>query len=430
VIGQRISNYRIGTLIGEGGMGAVYAAEHMLIGRKVAIKFLKRQLGADAEVVARFLNEARAISAIRHPGIIEVLDVGALEDGIPYMVMELLWGQTLSRRMGQGRLPLADVLIIGGQVASALHAAHVKGITHRDLKPDNLFLVDDDEARRDGFHVKLLDFGIAKLKKEVPHDTVQTRTGSILGTPAYMSPEQCRGISRQIDQRTDVYSLGVILFELICGRLPFLSEGGGEMMVMHLRDAPPPMSRFTEGVPPRVEAVVMKALAKEPDDRFASMQEMTLALGQCLAQLDRSAPPNLGHARTAPMPVATTLAPPRTTTLSSTTGARDVVVARKPRRLVAVAAVAILSVVAAGGLLLGRRALAPVARVTTSPTVTAAVPPALPDPPPPLKVEPPAPPPREIEAAMGEVKAAEKPAARIRSGKKKAAAKRPGMEAW
>ncbi len=278
MIGERFGNYRALSLLGEGGMGAVYLAEHPEIGRKVAVKVLRVELGRDPQLLQRFLNEARAANAIRHPGIIEILDAGSTMAGVPYLVMELLEGESLAARIDRlGRLSLGEALEIGYQTASALEAAHRKGIVHRDLKPDNLFLVADpaDPSRE---RVKVLDFGIAKLQ-QTPFDggPLKTRTGTLMGTPVYMSPEQCLG-NREVDHRTDVYALGVILFEMLCGKPPFYSDGFGDLVNLHL-NAPPPSPRAARAdLPEAVDALLLRALAKRPADRFSSMAELQGAL--------------------------------------------------------------------------------------------------------------------------------------------------------
>ena len=194
MIGQSFGNYRAISVLGEGGMGVVYLAEHPEIGRKVAVKVLHADFARDQQVLTRFLNEARAANAIRHPNIIEILDSGVLADRTPYLVMELLEGETLSARIKRvGPMPIGEIFDFSYQAASALSAAHAKGIVHRDLKPDNLFVVPDphDETRE---RLKVLDFGIAKLAQQSTADSLKTRTGTLMGTPIYMSPEQCRGI--------------------------------------------------------------------------------------------------------------------------------------------------------------------------------------------------------------------------------------------
>jgi eukaryotic-like serine/threonine-protein kinase len=278
MIGQIFGNYRVTELIGEGGMGVVYLAEHPGIGRRAAIKILRPGLTDNAEMTKRFFNEARAANAIRHPGIVEVYDCGTLASGTSYIVMELLEGENLAARLRTiGRLQAPDARRIAAQTASALAAAHAAGIVHRDLKPDNLYLVPDE---RDAAleMVKVLDFGIAKLGQQASNtSSVRTRTGSVMGTPAYMSPEQCRG-TREIDHRTDIYALGVILFEMLCGRPPFVSEGFGEMVHLHI-SAPPPAPRSIEpSIPEELERLILWCLAKEPAERVQTMADVHAAL--------------------------------------------------------------------------------------------------------------------------------------------------------
>ena len=259
-------------------MGAVYEAKHPLIEKRVAIKLLKPERSAHPELAQRFLNEARATSAIRHPNIVEVMDLGTLPNGAPYLVMELLEGETLADRLDRvGRLALPVALEFTFQTASALEAAHARGIVHRDLKPDNVFLVAD--PRLPGRElVKVLDFGIAKLRGELVTAPLDTIAGAVLGTPPYMSPEQCRGVPEQIDHRTDIYALGVMLYEMVCGAPPFVSEGIGDMLMMHMSVPPPPPASLGIELPEQVERAILRALAKRPEERFASMGELRAAL--------------------------------------------------------------------------------------------------------------------------------------------------------
>jgi serine/threonine-protein kinase len=285
MIGQQFGNYRVLSLLGEGGMGAVYLAEHPGIGRRVAVKVLHKQFSGDEQLLGRLLNEARAANAIRHPNIIEILDSGMREDGVPYLVMELLEGESLGGRIRRvGALPLADAVAFTLQTASALGAAHKKGIVHRDLKPDNLFIVmqnmdesgritDEPMAER----MKVLDFGIAKLQMPQPGDSVKTRTGTLMGTPIYMSPEQCRG-TKTVDHRSDVYSLGVIFYEMLVGQPPFVSDGFGELVNMHLNVPPPSPRASRPEISAQLDAVILKMLAKNPEDRYPDMASLTSAI--------------------------------------------------------------------------------------------------------------------------------------------------------
>jgi predicted Ser/Thr protein kinase len=277
MIGEQFGNYRATALLGEGGMGAVYLAEHPAIGRRVAVKVLHSNYTRDEQLLARFLNEARAANAIRHPNIIEILDSGVQPNGTPFLVMELLEGESLGTRLRrEGALPIATALEFAYQTASALGAAHKKGIVHRDLKPDNLFVIaDPHEPERE--RIKVLDFGIAKLQQGPSSDSVKTRTGTLMGTPIYMSPEQCRG-TRAIDHRSDMYSLGVILYEMLVGHPPFVSEGFGELVNMHLNIAPAPLRGERPEIPTAVDALVLKMLSKTPDERYGDMAQLQAAL--------------------------------------------------------------------------------------------------------------------------------------------------------
>jgi serine/threonine protein kinase len=260
-------------------MGTVYLAVHPIMGRKAAIKVLKPELAKDESLVGRFFNEARAANAIRHPNIIDIIDVGLTpEDNVPYMLMEFLEGESLAARLDRVRpLPVEQAVEITLQTASALAAAHSKGIVHRDLKPDNLFLV-PDEMLSSGERVKVLDFGIAKLRDDMRGSSMKTRTGAIMGTAAYMSPEQCQGLIEKLDHRTDVYALGIILFEMLCGGPPFISEGFGDIIIMHVMKEPENPQLKNPAIPDNVSAAILRALAKNPADRFQSMLEFQAAL--------------------------------------------------------------------------------------------------------------------------------------------------------
>ena len=276
--GQLFGNYRIVRLIGEGGFGEVYLAENPLIDRRVAVKVLHAALAQDAELVRRFLNEARAASAIRHPNIIDVLDAGGTADGAPYILMEFLEGVSLQKRLADvGRLAVPQVLDIASQAGSALAAAHAAGIVHRDLKPENLFLVPDTGAPT-GERVKVLDFGIAKMKHgSKTGGTVRTQSGLIMGSPAYMSPEQCKD-SADVDLRSDIYSFATILYELLAGRTPYVAATGTELLVMHLTETPRPLRELAADVPAQVESAIMRALARAREDRFDGISAFLGAL--------------------------------------------------------------------------------------------------------------------------------------------------------
>jgi len=275
LIGQVVGNYRIISELGKGGMGIVYRAEHVQLGRLVAIKMLLPQLSNDAAIVQRFFNEARAASAIDHPGIVEIFDFG-YTDGRAFLVMALLKGESLQTRLQSGPLPPLEGATIVAQVVSALAAAHARGIVHRDLKPDNIFLV-PHELMPNGVQVKLLDFGIAKLAGD-GNSGFKTQTGMLIGTPAYMSPEQCMGKS-DLDHRTDLYSMGCILFHVLCGRPPFIGEGGtGMMIAAHLRDPAPHPRTINPQVPDALAAIVMRLLEKDPGARFQTATELRQAL--------------------------------------------------------------------------------------------------------------------------------------------------------
>jgi serine/threonine protein kinase len=285
VIGTSIGNYQIQRLIGEGGMGQVYLAVHPGIGRQAAVKVLTPGDAGDPQLVSRFITEARAANAIRHPNIVDIYDSGVLEGGTPYLVMEYLEGETLTQVLGRGPVALDDAIDWGCQVAEALAAAHAAEVVHRDLKPDNLFLVAD--AHRLGKRqVKVLDFGIAKLQRRRVEEVHKTRTGVLLGTPLYMSPEQCTS-QKDIDFRTDIYSLGVILYEMVTGRRPFDGEGVYEVITMHVNDPPVPPTTLRPDLPPMLEEIILKALAKVPGARQESMavlhSHLELARGNATA---------------------------------------------------------------------------------------------------------------------------------------------------
>jgi serine/threonine protein kinase len=274
MLGEVLGNYRVVEPLDSGGMGSVYRAEHTHLGKLAAIKLLRPELTTNAEIVQRFFNEAKAATAVRHPGIIEVYDFGYTKDGQAYFVMELLDGEPLGKRVKtQGRLSEVEAARIAKGIANVLKAAHAKGIVHRDLKPDNVFLIPDDEGDR----VKVLDFGVAKLADVFPAETRHTQTGALMGTPLYMAPEQARSAAA-IDHRADLYSLGCILYELITGIPPFNAEGAGEIIALQMFSPPQPLRDRLAQVSPELEAIVMKLLEKEPDQRYQNAADVVTAL--------------------------------------------------------------------------------------------------------------------------------------------------------
>jgi tetratricopeptide (TPR) repeat protein len=258
-------------------MGVVYLAEHITLGRKAVIKFVQEQLHADSDYATRFFTEAKTAASIRHPGIVDVFDYGKDERGRGYIVMEYLDGESLRTRLRREKpLPTELAVTFAAQIANAVAAAHAAKIIHRDLKPDNLFLVPDPEAPQ-RVRVKVLDFGLAKLTAD-PSPGV-TQSGIFIGTPQYMSPEQCRS-KAEIDHRTDIYSLGCILFEMLTGRPPFTDRTIGDLIIAHSTLPPPNPSEIAPTVSPALGRVILRALAKQPDDRFATMAEFANALAQ------------------------------------------------------------------------------------------------------------------------------------------------------
>jgi serine/threonine-protein kinase len=334
--GQPFGNYRIVRLIGEGGFGEVYLAENPLIERRAAVKVLHPNLAQDTESIRRFLNEARAASAIRHPNIIDVLDAGVTPEGVPYILMEFLDGISLQKRLANSsRLALAEALQIAAQAGSALSAAHVAGIVHRDLKPENLFLVPDPSAPG-GERVKILDFGIAKITTSAGDSgTIRTRTGLIMGSPAYMSPEQCKD-SADVDLRSDIYSFAIIIYQMLAGRPPFTAASGTELLVMHLTGTPRPLQDLVPEVPVYVDKAIARALSRQREDRFDNIASF---LGAMRADVEQSASSTRRLSPTENLPAVAnptsrmlpeTARLPAATTLSQTRGEVQVAAIGKP----------------------------------------------------------------------------------------------------
>src|SRR5438045_450006 len=291
--GQTVAHYQIVSLLGEGGMGTVYLAEDTKLRRRVSLKFLSTSFTQDHERLRRFEQEARAASALNHPNILTIHEIGEI-DGHPFIATEFIDGQTLREHTAKALIKLEEALDVAAQVASALAAAHQAGIIHRDIKPENIMI------RHDGF-VKVLDFGLVKLTEKGATDSeastlVNTDAGVVMGTARYMSPEQARG--KKVDARTDIWSLGVVLYELVAGRLPF--EGGtpSDVLSLILQREPAPLARYSPEVPTELERIIRKALHKDREERYQTVKDFLIDLKnlrrelQFKAELDRSASPN------------------------------------------------------------------------------------------------------------------------------------------
>jgi serine/threonine protein kinase len=286
--GTSIGRYRIVSSLGSGGMGEVFLAQDSRLDRNVALKILPRELADDPDRMSRFVREAKSASALNHPNILTIHEIGE-GDGYHYLATELVVGATLRARVARGPLPLGDCVEIGAQVAAALVAAHDAGIVHRDIKPENVMI------RTDGL-VKVLDFGLAKWRSAEALDRhgetldpPDTRPGVILGTVAYMSPEQSRG--KAVDGRTDLWSLGVVLYELMTGRQPFEGESSIDVLANILHREPPPLTLRREDAPHELVAIVGKALAKTLAERYSTAQELLSDLRSLKTRLQATAEP-------------------------------------------------------------------------------------------------------------------------------------------
>ena len=283
LIGRTVGSYRVEKLLGKGGMGCVYMGVHPGIGSRVAIKFLHPQFSHDEKIVDRFFNEARAVNVIGHDNILKILDLNVTDDNRHYFVMEFLHGRPLQALLQHNvSVPLDVAGPILLQVCDALEAAHKRGIVHRDLKPDNVYLITMKGKKN---FVKVVDFGIARMTDDAGISTGKTQTGMVMGTPAYMSPEQGSGASNKIDGRSDIYSLGVMMFQLATGRLPFPGSNFGEVLIGHLQVPPPPPRSLNPLVPEAYEPLILKCLQKKQEDRYASMKELKHAIEACMDQL-------------------------------------------------------------------------------------------------------------------------------------------------
>jgi serine/threonine protein kinase len=292
--GQVVGAYEILSFISRGGMGEVYLARDTRLGRKVALKFLPSAFTKDHERLRRFEQEARAVSALNHPNILTIHEVGEV-DGRHFLATEYVDGQTLRQRLADDGLKVDEALECAIQIASALAAAHEEGIIHRDIKPDNIML------RRDGL-VKLLDFGLAKLSERKPIDPedatlalVKTSTGAVMGTVTHMSPEQARGLS--VDARTDLWSLGVVLYEVLSGRPPFAGQTTSDLLVSILDREPERVTSQSPDTPEALEWIISKALTKDRDGRYQTATDMLTDLRrlkrrlEVAAEIERSTPP-------------------------------------------------------------------------------------------------------------------------------------------
>jgi eukaryotic-like serine/threonine-protein kinase len=274
-LGEIVGPYELLGVLGLGGFGAVFRARHKLLHRMVAIKFLSQEAAKDKSIVNRFFNEARAANDIGHENIVKVEDIGEHDTLGPYLVMELLEpGVSLAKEIGRGSMPEARAVYITRQICSALAAAHEKGIVHRDLKPDNIFLI---TTLGQADVVKVLDFGIAKmLLKDAQTPGVKTVTGMVVGTPYYMSPEQCEGVN--VDQLTDIYALGCILYQMLTQKVPFTGETYGVIFKHHIMSAPPKVRALRPEISARTEKTIIHCMEKEKERRYQSMAEVAKAL--------------------------------------------------------------------------------------------------------------------------------------------------------
>ncbi|MFH2007449.1 MAG: protein kinase [bacterium] len=295
--GTLIGDYSVQKRLDEGGMGTVYAAVHPVIGKKVAIKVLHPHVARQEEAVARFIQEARAVNAIGHPGIVDIFGFGRFVDGRHYIIMEYLEGQQLLAYLNErGPIPPLDVLPLSRLLAESLAAAHAKGVVHRDMKPENVFLGVDPRAKKHEPwppRTKILDFGLAKLiEAEFTDKKPRTRAGVTVGTPYYMSPEQCRG--KAIDRRADVYALGVMMYEMVTGRVPFYASESVDVLYMHLTQQPEAPSSH-RAVPPDIEALILRCMAKVPDERPKNMEVLIAELDRVSAILSPGVPASDGR---------------------------------------------------------------------------------------------------------------------------------------
>lgn len=361
--GQRVKHYQIVNLIGEGGMGEVYLATDTILGRRVALKVLPVFVRTDPDRLRRFTQEARAASRLSHPNVCVVHEIGETDDGRPFIAMEYVEGVTLRQRLKNQALKLGDVLDIAIQIAEALTAAHDTGIVHRDIKPENVMI------RPEGY-VKILDFGLAKLTErhkgalQTTMSTLlfQSSPGTVIGTAAYMSPEQARGVA--VDERTDIWGLGVVLYEMASGTAPFTGETATDVVVAIVEREPPPISQHVDGIPAELERIVKKALRKDRNERYQIVKELAIDLRSLRRELEINSllersisPTNSGseYARAS-------IGPKKVVDTNELKAARTVVhqpVRQNTRVWIAIAAAAIMALVAFGIYKMRPRSVAP-----------------------------------------------------------------------
>ena len=352
---ETVAHYRILEKLGAGGMGVVYLAEDMKLGRKVAIKILSQEYTTNKDRLHRFEQEAAAASNLNHPNILTIHEVG-IDDGRHYIATEFIDGVTLRRKAAGSQLEMPEILDIAIQVASALEEAHAAGIVHRDIKPDNIMV------RRNGY-VKVLDFGLAKLSETVdrtPLDgeastrvMVQTEAGVVMGTSHYMSPEQARG--KPVDARSDIWSLGVVIYELVAGRTPFEGETSTDVIVAITQKEPPPLARFAPNVPAELDWIVMKALRKDRDERYQTVRELLTDLRRLKqrlefeSELERSAAPgSFSGSKISALPTTPERAVPTAEKTISHVSSAEYIATGIKRHKIAAAIIALLVIAATG----------------------------------------------------------------------------------
>ncbi len=339
--GTRVGDFVLEHELGGGTFGRVYRATHHMIGKTAAVKVLARRYSGDPQVVSRFLSEARAVNEIRHRNVVDIFDFGALPDGRPYFIMEYLDGEPLDECiLRQSLLPYEDIVAIVHGLGRALDAAHAKGIIHRDLKPANVFVLREEGTTTP----KLLDFGVAKIVEPPSWTEHQTQTGAAIGTPAYMSPEQCLG--RDVDGRTDVYAFGVLSFRLLTGQLPFTADSAVELLMKHVGAPAPLASSLRAELPPEIDQALAAMLDKDPDKRPPSAGLAAESIETALVQAELVHP--LARSSSGLSPLSGSLPPPdvqasalEATALSESSVPQSAAPVARPRRWVVPAVVGV-----------------------------------------------------------------------------------------